>query len=76
MFRGLCDLDHSKYLVCDENAAEKKALQYSRDAFHSFEHVKHLIGMWRCKHNQVYLMSEEEKAEDGGATQKKANQYK
>ena len=76
LFKGLCDPAHIKYLVEDEEAAEAKAMKYSRNAFASFEEVGHLIGMWRCKHNQLLMMTEEEKAQDGGRTKKKANEYK
>ena len=53
LFKGLCDPAHTKYLVADEAAAEAKAMKYSRNAFASFDEVSHLIGMWRCKHNQL-----------------------
>ena len=51
LFKGICDPEHTKYLVPDEVAAEAKAMKYSRSAFASFKEVNHLIGMWRCKHN-------------------------
>ena len=76
VFKDLCAPEHIKYLVEDEAAAEAKAMRYSRNAFTSFKEVDHLIGMWRCKHNELIMMTEQEKEQDGGRTKKKANEYK